>query len=159
MRALSLSHLLVLASWAAFSFCAVLVKNSGEIDDTFRGVSQPMTSPPEKRSVLVEDSLKYDGAKGNDWVAPASSRKSVIYQIQKDSVTEDLASRNDDDDEFAPTETNPLCSLYGALQARLFSGRFCPLGLIRISGCDQTAYGGSEKLVKESWFTSRCCLR
>ncbi|KAK1463182.1 hypothetical protein CPAR01_12426 [Colletotrichum paranaense] len=106
MRALSLSHLLVLASWAAFSFCAVLVKNAGEIDDTSRGVSQPMTSPPEKRSVLVEDSLKYDGAEGNDWVAPASSRKSVMYQIHKDSVTEDLASRNDDDDEFAPTETN-----------------------------------------------------
>lgn len=71
MRALSLSHLLVLAPWAAFSSCAVLVRNAGEIDDTFRGVSQLMTSHLEKRSVLVEDGLEYDGAEVNDGVVPA----------------------------------------------------------------------------------------
>ncbi|KAG7047350.1 hypothetical protein JMJ77_0010702 [Colletotrichum scovillei] len=110
MRALSLSHLLVLAPWAAFSSCAVLVRNAGEIDDTFRGVSQLMTSHLEKRSVLVEDGLEYDGAeikyRAQATQVTDTSRKSVVHQIQKDSVTEDLASRNDDDDEFAPTETN-----------------------------------------------------
>ncbi|KAK1634523.1 hypothetical protein BDP81DRAFT_451717 [Colletotrichum phormii] len=105
MRTSPLSHLLVLAVWAALSSCAVFVKNAGEVGDIFRGGSQTMTGPIEKRSVLVRDNLKRDRAEENDAVFSASSRKSIMHRIQKSSITEDLASRNDDD-ALAPTEKN-----------------------------------------------------
>ncbi|KAK1658655.1 hypothetical protein BDP55DRAFT_758271 [Colletotrichum godetiae] len=71
MRTTALSHLLVLTVWAALSSYAVLVKNAGEAGDIFRGGSQTMTGPIEKRSVLVRDNLKHDRAEENDAVFSA----------------------------------------------------------------------------------------